>query len=135
GARILPPRPLPASNGEERFLMAVSNEGRMLVFPLEQLPEMAKGKGNKIIAIPSARVQSGEEYLVDAVSFGINDEVVLHAGKRHLKLRFADLDHYRGERGRRGHKLPRGLQRVDQIEVLPAIAEDLSPSQEPDTHE
>lgn len=130
GARIMPPRLVPAHNGEERFLMAVSNEGRMLVFPLEQLPEMAKGKGNKIIAIPSARVQSGEEYLVDAVSFGMHDEVVLHAGKRHLKLRFTDLDHYRGERGRRGHKLPRGLQRVDQIEVISA-----TPEQEPDEHE
>ncbi|MDX1588164.1 MAG: DNA topoisomerase IV subunit A [Oleiphilaceae bacterium] len=132
GGRILPPRPIPEGDGEARYLMAVSNEGRMLVFPLEQLPEMAKGKGNKILAIPSARVQSGEEYLVEAVSFSQSDEVVLHAGKRHLKLRFSDLDHYRGERGRRGHKLPRGLQRVDRIEVIPAAPE---PSQEPENHE
>jgi len=130
GAHIMPPRPV--ASGNEVYLAAVSNEGRMLVFPLSELPEMAKGKGNKIIAIPSARVQSGEEYLVEAATFERQDELILHAGKRHLKLRFSDLDHYIGERGRRGHKLPRGLQRVDRIEVVPAVAPEPMEKEIPD---
>jgi topoisomerase-4 subunit A len=41
------------------------------------------------------------------------DSLVIHAGKRHIKLKFSELEHYRGERGRRGNKLPRGFQKVD----------------------
>jgi len=56
--------------------------------------------------------------MVAVTTFSERDQLVLHAGKRHLTLRFSDLEHYRGERGRRGHKLPRGLQRVDRMEVI-----------------
>ena len=96
----------------------------MLVFPLEQLPELARGKGNKVISIPSARVQSREEYVVALTLFGQEDHLEIRAGKRKLGLRFSDLEHYLGERGRRGHKLPRGLQRVDGIDVIAAAGTD-----------
>ncbi len=46
--------------------------------------------------------------------------VKILAGKRGMTLTAADLEHYQGERGRRGNKLPRGLQRVDGIEVVKA---------------
>lgn len=120
GGRVMQPLPVPA--GEEIFLAAVSNEGRMLVFPLEELPELARGKGNKIISIPSSRVQSREEYMSAVALFRRGDILVVQAGKRHMKLQFSDLEHYIGERGRRGHKLPRGLQRVDRIDVETASA-------------
>ncbi|WP_026179994.1 DNA topoisomerase IV subunit A [Hahella ganghwensis] len=99
-------------------LVAVSNEGRMLVFPISELPELAKGKGNKIISIPSARLQAREEWMAHMAIVGEEESLVIHAGKRFLKLSASDLAHYIGERGRRGHKLPRGLQRVDRLEVL-----------------
>ncbi len=116
GAQVMSPQAV--RQGDSVWLAAVSNEGRMLVFPLADLPELGKGKGNKIISIPGPRVQSGEEFMVALTTFAEKDTLVLHAGKRHLKLRFSDLEHYRGERGRRGNKLPRGLQRVDRIEVI-----------------
>jgi len=116
GAEVM--MPVPVGNIEKQYLAAVSNEGRMLVFPVKDLPELAKGKGNKIISIPSARVQSRDEWMVTVALFTEQDYLVIHSGKRHLKLRFSDLTHYVGERGRRGHKLPRGLQRVDRMEVL-----------------
>lgn len=94
----------------------------MLVFPLGELPELAKGKGNKIISIPAARVQNREEYVVSVVVFAEDDQLEIRAGKRKMGLQFSDLEHYLGERGRRGHKLPRGLQRVDAIEVIPSAA-------------
>jgi topoisomerase-4 subunit A len=100
------------------YLGAISNEGRMLVFPLSELPELAKGKGNKIISIPSARVQNREEYVVAVAVFAEDDQLEIRAGKRKMGLQFSDLEHYLGERGRRGHKLPRGLQRVDAIDVI-----------------
>ncbi|MDC0661673.1 DNA topoisomerase IV subunit A [Marinobacter sp. SS21] len=119
GARIMPPQLLPRDSAH-LYLTAVSNEGRMLVFPLSELPELAKGKGNKIISIPGARVQNREEYVVATAVFAESDQLEIRAGKRKLGLQFRDLEHYLGERGRRGHKLPRGLQRVDGIEVIRA---------------
>ncbi|WP_339141766.1 DNA topoisomerase IV subunit A [Pseudoalteromonas galatheae] len=97
--------------------MAISSEGRMLLFPLRDLPKLGKGKGNKIISIPSAKVQSREEFVkvLAVVPEGVS--VTLHAGKRKLTLKPSDLEHYYGERGRRGNKLPRGLQRVDSYDL------------------
>ena len=99
------------------LLVAVSNEGRMLVFAAGELPMLSRGKGNKIIAIPTARLRTREEYMLGAVVLGARDSVLVHSGKRFLRMKAADLDNYRGERGRRGNKLPRGFQKVDRLEV------------------
>ncbi|NWO07993.1 MAG: DNA topoisomerase IV subunit A [Alteromonadaceae bacterium] len=121
GAELMSPVMVPET-ASTLYIAAVSNEGRMLVFPLTELPELAKGKGNKMLSIPSARVQSREEFVVALAVFGQEDQLEIRAGKRKLGLRFADLEHYIGDRGRRGHKLPRGLQRVDEIVVTPSAA-------------
>lgn len=113
GAKILPPNKV--SDASTDMLVVVSNEGRMLIFPLTELPELSKGKGNKMISIPTLRAQSREEYVVATNVVPADAAITLLAGKRKLTLKPADLEHYRGERGRRGNKLPRGLQRVDAI--------------------
>lgn len=115
GSKVV--KPSSVTNPENQFCVAVSNEGRMLVFPLADLPELAKGKGNKIISIPTARLKLREEFMVAVAAINEDDSLIIHSGKRHLTLKAKDLEHYRGERGRRGHKLPRGFQRVDRIEV------------------
>ena len=99
------------------WCLAISNEGRMLMFPLRDLPSLGKGKGNKLLSIPSAKVQSREEYVsvLAVVPQGANVKIL--AGKRGMTLTATDLAHYQGERGRRGNKLPRGLQRVDGVEI------------------
>lgn len=99
-------------------IVSVTNEGRMLMFPLSQLPRLAKGKGNKIINIPSARVAERIEFVVAMTTVTAEDTLTVYAGRRHHNLKSADLQHYQGERGRRGNKLPRGFQNVDRIEVL-----------------
>ncbi|XKE44585.1 DNA topoisomerase IV subunit A [Halomonas organivorans] len=115
GCSVVPPLPVP--EGEGISVAAVSNEGRLLVFPLDQLPELAKGKGNKMLDIPGARAARREEFLRDLALLAPGQALVVHAGKRKLTLKAEDLDYYRGERGRRGSKLPRGLQKVDRLEV------------------
>ena len=115
GSFVLQPAMISAIEGA--WVAAVSNEGRMLVFPLSELPQLSRGKGNKIIGIPGARVQSRDEFVVAVEVLGERDILVVHAGKRLHKLKFAELEHYRGERGRRGNKLPRGFQKVDRTEV------------------
>ena len=99
------------------MIVSVTNEGRMLMFPLKELPRLAKGKGNKIINIPTARVADRIEFVVAMAVVTEEDTLTVHAGRRHHNLKPADLEHYRGERGRRGNKLPRGFQNVDRIEV------------------
>jgi topoisomerase-4 subunit A len=131
GARLMPPVTVPARS-ETLYLAAVTNEGRMLVFPLSELPELAKGKGNKIISIPSARVKIREEYVVQTAVFAQTDQLQLRAGKRKMTLQFSDLEHYLGERGRRGHKLPRGLQRVDTLEVVSSAAQPTNEQEGPE---
>ncbi|PIE20773.1 MAG: DNA topoisomerase IV subunit A [Neptuniibacter caesariensis] len=123
-ARIL--SPLKVHTPEDELLAAVTNEGRLLVFPVSELPELARGKGNKIINIPSARAAAREELVVALAILKAGDTLLVHAGRQHLRLKPADVEHYRGERGRRGNKLPRGYQRVDSLEVdskQPAPAE------------
>jgi topoisomerase-4 subunit A len=114
-AKIIDPQPVFALKTD--WCLAISNEGRMLMFPLRDLPSLGKGKGNKLLSIPSAKVQSREEYVrvLAVVPQGANVKIL--AGKRGMTLTAADLVHYQGERGRRGNKLPRGLQRVDGVEV------------------
>ena len=115
GSKVMLPRPV--SNREENWLAAVTTEGRLLIFKISDLPQLGKGKGNKIIGIPGERVASREEYVTDIAVIPNNATLVLQAGKRTLSLKADDLEHYKGERGRRGNKLPRGFQRVDALLV------------------
>ncbi len=114
-ARPLMPAAISAKDSDT--LVAVSNEGRMLVFPVAELPSLVRGKGNKIIGIPAARLQTRDEYLLGLKVLSDKDVLRVYAGKRHLRLKLADLEHYRGERGRRGNKLPRGFQKVDYVDI------------------
>ena len=112
----LPPLVLPATR--EDLLAAVTNEGRMLIFPLADLPELPRGKGNKIIHIPTARAKTREELLAHLCVLAPGDQLVIHSGKRHLTLKPGNLSDFSGPRGRRGRKLPRGFQNVDRLEGL-----------------
>ena len=115
GAKVILPRLVP--DREHNWLAAVTTEGRLLVFKISDLPQLGKGKGNKIIGIPGDRVASREEYVTDLAVIPDGATLVLQAGKRTLSLKPDDLEHYKGERGRRGNKLPRGFQRVDALLV------------------
>ncbi|WP_107850806.1 DNA topoisomerase IV subunit A [Oceanimonas marisflavi] len=110
-------KPVPVSQVDSELCLVVTNEGRMLLFPLKDLPMLAKGKGNKLIGITGAKVQAREDYIKQLAVVPEGASVTLHAGKRKLTLKPADLAHYQGERGRRGALLPRGLQRVDSLEI------------------
>ncbi|MCP4468924.1 MAG: DNA topoisomerase IV subunit A [Halieaceae bacterium] len=115
GGRVLQAAAIPVM--DDAMVAAVSNEGRLLIFPLADLPQMSRGKGNKIIGIPAARVKEREEFVISVQVITPGDSLVIHSGKRHHSIKFSDLEHYRGERGRRGNKLPRGFQKVDRMEV------------------
>lgn len=116
GARPLCPVLINDMNTDH--LVMVSNEGRMLIIPIAELPEMAKGKGIKLLNIPSARIATRDEYMIDAQILGEGQSLVVYAGQRHRTFKWDELGHYDGDRGKRGHKLPRGYQKVTRIEVV-----------------
>lgn len=100
---------------ETDLIAIITNEGRLLVFSVKELPILPKGKGNKMISISSKRAADREEYVSHMIVLEQGSALDLLAGKRKLALKSSDLEHYKGERGRRGNKLPKGFQRVDKI--------------------
>ncbi len=114
-AKVLFPQRI--QNKKNQFIAIVTNEGRLLVFPVTSLPELARGKGNKMIDIPSARAAKRQEYCVAMVVLDKNSSLVLYSGKRELRLKAKDLVNFQGERGRRGNLLPAGFRHVDGCKV------------------
>lgn len=117
-AQLMPPKKITGANDD--WCLTISNEGRLLLFPVNSLPSLSKGKGNRMINIISSKATKREEFVTMLEIIPLEGSVTLHAGKRKLTLKASDLAHYQGERGRRGSKLPRGLQRVDKIEIIEA---------------
>ena len=114
-AKVLIPKLI---EDEKDVLAAISNQGRMLVFPHSELPQLARGKGNKIIGIPKANFESGEEFLQELAVISEGRELKLLSGKRHFTIKFKDLENFYGNRGRRGNFLPKGFRKVDKVEVV-----------------
>ena len=124
-AAVLAPREVGEEGGAR--VAAVSSSGRLLIHPLAELPRLPRGKGMKIIHIPSARLKAGEEWMVDVLCLPSSGSLTLYAGKRHLTLKPRDLEGYALGRGTRGAMLPRGLRRVDRLEAgRPRAAREMS---------
>ncbi len=114
-ARVLPAAPVPAEEGA--LVASVNNDGRMLAFPVTELPEMERGRGNLIFGIPGKKARTGEELMVGAVVVAPNQSVAVHCGERKMTLSWKDLQHYIGSRSQRGSVLPRGWRKVDRLNV------------------
>ena len=114
-AAVLTPRPLGDLQRDQ--VAAVSSSGHLLVLPARDLPCLPRGKGLKIIHVASARLEAGEEWMVDLVCIPLGGSLTVHAGKRHLTLKARDMKTYAPGRGKRGGLLPRGLRRVDRLEA------------------
>jgi len=113
----VPVEPAIITSEEADTVVCVTSDGYLLAFPLTELPALAKGKGNKLINIPPKRLKAGEEYMLGMVVVAEKEEILVWAGQRYLRIGKKDLEHFRGERAKRGHKLPRGFQRVTKIEI------------------
>jgi len=113
GAKVL--KPVPVSNDSD-LLAVVTLQGRLLVFPVADLPALARGKGNKLIQIPPADLAEEKDYVVAVLSIPEQSPLKVVSGKRFLTLKAADIEHYTGSRAKRGLHLPRGFQRVEGLE-------------------
>lgn len=115
-ANVLPPKLL--DDNAENLLVAMSNVGRMLVFPVAELPTLSKGKGNKIINISTSAAKAGTERLVHLLVISPSQSLVFISGKRKITLKPSDIDGYRGERARKGAQLIRGLNVNTAVEIV-----------------
>lgn len=111
-ARVM--TPLEITHPQDDMLLAITSSGRMLMFPVADLPQLSKGKGNKIISVQSA---SENDLLSWLLILSPQSSITLYFGKRKLTLRPEDLQKFRAERGRKGTPLPRGLQRIERVQV------------------
>jgi len=114
-AKVLAAAPVPATDGA--LVVSVNSEGRLLAFPVTDLPEMEKGRGNLIFGIPGKKSRAGEELMVAVVVVAPDQGVVVWNGERKMTLTWKDLQHYAGSRGQRGAVLPRGWRKVDRLSV------------------
>ena len=116
-AKVLKPDTLSESAS---LLVSLTSAGRMLIFPVRDLPALSKGKGNKIISIPAANAKARSELLVKLFLISEQASLEFHSGKRKITLKPEDLQKFRAERGRKGSQLPRGLHsNVDIVVVEP----------------
>ena len=113
-AGVLPP--VSVNDPTRDLVVAITSAGHLLAFPLHELPELDRGKGNKLIQIPPAKLKSGEERATAVACVREGGEITLYCGQRKLILSWRDLQAYMGPRAARGHLLPRGFQRVDRTE-------------------
>lgn len=115
GATVLSPT---LYQSDDALVAIISQQGRLLIFPVNDVPKLNRGKGNKLLQIPSKDLMAGEDKVLGLCVVGEQQVIKIQAGKRHINLKLSDLDAYRGKRGQRGTKLPRGFQKPDSIEVV-----------------
>ena len=86
-------------------IAAVSNIGKLLIFNIEELPILGKGKGNKIINIPKDKLASGEEFMAHAQLLADDSSLKIEVGKRSVTLKPKDWSEYVLSRAKRGKKV------------------------------
>jgi len=113
GGKAVVPAPVP--RGKECLIAAVSSIGRLLLFEMDELPELAKGKGNKLINIPGPKYKSGDEKMVAAAVVPEDGHLEIYTGTRKMTIKWKDLDDYYGDRALRGSLLPKGWRKVERL--------------------
>jgi topoisomerase-4 subunit A len=113
-AKVLPPQPVPSADS---LVALVNDEGRLLLLPVKDVPELPRGKGNKLFDIPTKRAAAGEEALVAVAVLAPGQKLVIWCGDRSMTLGGAQLAEYRGKRAQRGAMLSRNYRKVDRLEV------------------
>jgi len=113
GGKAVVPAPVPRD--KECLIAAVSSIGRLLLFEMEELPELAKGKGNKLINIPGPKYKSGDEKMIAAAVVPEDGHLEVYSGARKMTIKWNDLDDYYGDRALRGSLLPQGWRKVERL--------------------
>ena len=90
---------------DHSYIAAVSNIGKLLIFELNELPVLGKGKGNKIINIPKDKLKADEEFMAHAQVLSDDSSLMIEVGKRSVTLKPKDWQQYILSRAKRGKKV------------------------------
>ena len=115
GAQIIHPSKF--TDVETDMIAAVTSAGHLLIIDAKELPQLPRGKGNKIINVPSKKLKAGEEHIVSIVALPQGAKLIVHAGKKHKAIQGSEIVEYQGERGKRGKLLPNGYRNVTRLET------------------
>ena len=114
GALVLPPAPVPA---EGSLVAVTSKDGKLLVFPVKDVPELPRGKGNKLFDVPAKKFKARADFLTGMTVVPPDKGLIVRSGDRKMTISWKDLKGYRGARAQRGSVLPRGWRNVDLLET------------------
>ena len=118
-ARVLLPTNASSVGYPQNTLIAAANSvGKLLIFPSNQLMEMTKGKGLKIIGISPKKFKAGKEQLVSTIVIGEKDSIRVYSGKKPKIIRPDEFDHYMSDRGKRGRSVP-PFKKIDRLTIEP----------------
>jgi topoisomerase IV subunit A len=116
-ALVLPPASVPSPD----CLVAIANsDGKLLVFPVSDVPELARGKGNKLFDISGKKAKTRSEWVAGVTVVPAGGNLLVFSGERQMTLKWEDLKDYRGQRAQRGAVLSRGWRNVDRLEAVSA---------------
>ena len=113
GAQVL--LPVAVNDVENDWIALAGSSGHFLVYSIDELPVMGRGKGVKLINIPAKKFEAGDESLAASMVFRDGQKLLVYAGKRYRRLKSAEMDDYWGARAQRGRLLPKGYRQVDKI--------------------
>ena len=116
GAVLLPV--IAVEDYQQDQLVSITSDGFMALLELKSVPQLARGKGNKLQGVPPKRIKAGEEEITFIACLSGKQKLVIHSGKKYKSMNLRELEEYRIERGKRGRKLPRGYQNVSAVEVV-----------------
>ena len=90
------------------FLAVVTNRARLLIFPVSELPQLSKGKGNKLIQIKKDDFLDREEFLIGLCTIKSHQKLRVEYGngKKHKTYSFEDLVNFTSHRARKGLTIP-----------------------------
>ncbi len=106
------------TNLENQYLAVITNNGRLLLFLVNELPHLNKGRGNKLININHADFEKSKEFVKAIAVLGEGDKLKIYSGRRHISFKFEDLISYTKNRAKKGVLLPKGYQNIIKIEVV-----------------
>src|SRR5262245_57460147 len=115
-ALVLPPAFVASPDS---LVCAASSEGKMLAFPVADLPELPRGKGNKIFDIPGKKAAARDEMLTAIAVVPPQGKLVLYSGDKTKTLEWSEIKEWRGQRAQRGSVLTRGWREIDRLEGIP----------------
>ena len=121
GSLVLPPAFVPSPDS---LVVVVGSEGKMLAFSVADVPELPKGKGNKLYDVQGGGKGKKGEALTGLAVIPKDGTLVVRSGERTMKLNWKELKDYKGQRAQRGSVLPRGWRTVERLELdVPPAAE------------